>query len=209
MQLVQELYRHVAKEVYGKQVFTIRGHEVDFGKKWEVLEYRALFKTHYNIDPIAASEDEVIAAAKKAGVPLEENTNKARATDALWKKIRKSIAGPAFLTGIPVYLEPLAKRAQDGQTVERLQVLIAGSEVGKGYSELNDPQDQRRRFEDQQALRDAGDDEAQRLDVEYVEAMEYGMPPAFGFGVSERLFAFLEDKNAHEAQLFPLLRPKQ
>ncbi len=85
---------------------------------------------------------------------------------------------------------------------------MAGSEVGKGFSELNDPQDQTARFEEQQKLREAGDDEAQRLDIDYIHAMEYGMPPAFGFGLSERLFAFLEDKPVHETQLFPLLRPK-
>jgi len=103
----------------------------------------------------------------------------------------------------------LAKRSPDNpQVVERFQILIAGSEVGKGFSELNDPQDQRARFAEQQALRDAGDDEAQRLDEEYITAMEYGMPPAFGFGTSERLFAFLENRPAHETQMFPLLRPK-
>ena len=111
--------------------------------------------------------------------------------------------------GIPVYLEPLAKRsAADERIVERFQILIAGSELGKGYSELNDPQDQQKRFEEQQTMRDAGDDEAQRLDLDYVRALEYGMPPAFGFGMSERLFSFLENRPAHETQLFPLLRPK-
>jgi lysyl-tRNA synthetase class 2 len=106
-------------------------------------------------------------------------------------------------------MEPLAKRtAKDSRIVERMQILIAGSEVGKGFSELNDPQDQRARFQEQQAMRDAGDAEAQRLDEEYVRAMEYGMPPAFGFGMSERLFAFLENRPAHECQLFPLLRPR-
>ena len=74
--------------------------------------------------------------------------------------------------------------------------------------ELKDREEQRARFEEQQKLREQGDDEAQRLDTEYLRAMEYGMPPAFGFGVSERLFSFLENKPAHEAQLFPLLRPK-
>ena len=81
--------------------------------------------------------------------------------------------------------------------------------MGKGFSELNDPIDQRQRFLHQQALRDAGDDEAQMADLEYVEALEYGMPPTFGFGVSERLFSFLLDKNIREAQIFPLMRPKE
>ena len=109
----------------------------------------------------------------------------------------------------PPYPTPLAKRRTDNpELVERIQVLIAGSEVGNGYGELNDPQDQRARFEEQEKMREAGDDEAQRLDEDYVRAMEYGMPPAFGFGVSERLFAFLENRPAHEAQIFPLMRPK-
>jgi lysyl-tRNA synthetase class 2 len=108
-----------------------------------------------------------------------------------------------------VYLEPLAKKSyEDARVVERFQVILAGSELGKGFSELNDPIDQRERFMSQQALRDAGDDEAQMADLEYVEAMEYGMPPAFGFGVSERLFSFLEGKTLRETQAFPLMRKK-
>jgi lysyl-tRNA synthetase class 2 len=92
--------------------------------------------------------------------------------------------------------------------VERFQVILAGSEMGKGFSELNDPVDQKERFLAQQALRDAGDEEAQMADMGFVEALEYGMPPSFGFGCSERLFSFLSDKDVREAQLFPLMRPR-
>ncbi len=206
---VQDLYRFVALETYGRPNFTIQGHEVDFSHDWTEIDFCTAIKEHYNIDPLTCTEAEAIEASKKAGVKFGEAPNKARAIDHLWKIIRKTISGPAYLTGVPVFLEPLAKRSSENpEVVDRFQVLIAGSEVGKGYSELNDPQDQESRFEEQQALRDAGDDEAQRLDRDYIEAMEYGMPPAFGFGVSERLFAFLEDKPAHETQLFPLLRPK-
>jgi lysyl-tRNA synthetase class 2 len=91
--------------------------------------------------------------------------------------------------------------------VERFQVILAGSEMGKGFSELNDPVDQANRFKEQQALRDDGDPEAQMADMEYVEALEYGMPPTFGFGVSERLFSVLEGVSVREAQIFPLMRP--
>ncbi|MBP6926600.1 MAG: lysine--tRNA ligase, partial [Candidatus Pacebacteria bacterium] len=100
------------------------------------------------------------------------------------------------------------RSAKNREVVERFQVIMAGSEIGKGFSELNEPLDQEERFAGQQAMRDAGDDEAQRMDEDYVHALEYGMPPAFGFGVSERLFSFLENKSIREAQLFPLLRPK-
>ncbi len=209
MKFVQDLYRHIVKEVYGQYSFTIGDHRVDFAEEWPVVDFSEAIRERFGLDPHASTEEEAIQAARDAGVVFGDTPNKARAVDHLWKQIRKSIAGPAFLTGVPVFLEPLAKRSgKDESIVERFQVILAGSEMGKGYSELNDPLDQRARFEEQQRLRDEGDDEAQRLDLDYVRALEYGMPPAFGFGVSERLFAFLEDKSAHETQLFPLLRPK-
>ena len=208
-EFVKELYRHIVKEVYGKYTFEINGHTVDLAEEWEVIDFCAAIKKEYGVDPLSCTEEEAIQAVRDAQIQVGEALNKTRAVDHLWKKLRKTISGPAFLVGVPVFLEPLAKRYdKNPETVERLQVILAGSEIGKGYSELNDPQDQRARFEEQQKLREEGDDEAQRLDEDYVRDMEYGMPPAFGFGVSERLFAFLENKPAHEAQLFPLLRPK-
>lgn len=219
MKFVQELYRTLVKETYGKYTFKIGEHEVDLADEWKVIDFSEVLKEKFGIDPLKCSEKEAITAvrllvrgaqASDAKIEYGEGLNKARAVDHLWKSIRKTISGPAFLTGVPVYLEPLAKRSSENpNVVERIQILIAGSEVGKGYSELNDPQDQRARFEEQQKLREQGDEEAQRLDLDYIRAMEYGMPPAFGFGVSERLFAFFENKPAHEAQFFPLLRPRQ
>jgi lysyl-tRNA synthetase class 2 len=206
---VKELYRHIAKEVYGKYTFEINGHTVDLAEEWMTVNFCNAIQKEYGVDPLTCTEEEAIAAVHAAKIDVGEALNKARAIDHLWKKLRKTITGPAFLVGVPVYLEPLAKRfSGNPDTVERLQVLLAGSEIGKGFSELNDPMDQRARFEEQQKLREEGDEEAQRLDEEYVRDMEYGMPPAFGFGVSERLFAFLENKPIHECQLFPLLRPK-
>lgn len=209
MKLVQELYRHLAHEVYKKYTFTINEHQVDFAEEWKIIDFSEAIKKHFGIDPITCSAKEAIDSAREAKLlPAGVEPNKERAIDQLWKHIRKGTAGPAFLVGVPIFLEPLAKRSPKNQdVVERFQVIIAGSEVGKGFSELNDPIDQALRFEDQQKLRDKGDEEAQRMDLDYVRAMEYGMPPAFGFGVSERLFAFLENKAVHEVQLFPLLRP--
>ncbi len=209
MQFVQDLYRHIVKETYGKYTFEIHGHTVDFAEEWKILDFSEIVNEKFGINPLTCTEDEAIKAVRDAQIPVGEELNLARAIDHLWKSIRKSIVGPAFLAGVPVYMEPLAKRSPTNSAiVERIQVIIAGSEVGKGFSELNDPQDQFARFEEQELLREKGDDEAQRLDMDYIRAMEYGMPPAFGFGVSERLFAFLENRPAHESQIFPLLRPK-
>ncbi|MEY4747426.1 MAG: hypothetical protein RLZZ416_475 [Candidatus Parcubacteria bacterium] len=206
---VKDLYRHIAKEVYGKYTFEIQDHAIDLAEEWSLVNFCDAIKKEYGLDPLKCSEEDAIQAVRDAKIEVGEKLNKPRAVDHLWKRLRKTIAGPAFLVGVPAYLEPLAKRfAGNPDTVERLQVIIAGSEMGKGFSELNDPLDQRARLEEQQKLRDQGDDEAQRLDADYIRAMEYGMPPSFGFGVSERLFAFLENHPAHEAQLFPLLRPR-
>jgi lysyl-tRNA synthetase, class II len=124
------------------------------------------------------------------------------------KHCRKDFAGPGFLVNEPLELSPLAKsHPERANIVERFHVILAGSELGNGYSELNDPLEQGARFAEQQRLRDAGDLEAQPADSGYVEALEYGMPTAFGFGLSERVFAFFMDKSVRECQIFPLLRP--
>ena len=110
----------------------------------------------------------------------------------------------------PKLISPLAKEKDDNPGLtERFQILIAGAEIGNGYSELNDPTEQRRRFEEQQKLLEAGDDEAMMPDWEFVEMLEHGMPPTCGFGFGERLFAFLVDSTVREASLFPLMKPKK
>lgn len=205
-----DLYRTVAQKTFGTLLFQIRGHVVDLEKKWERLDYNKLMQNSYGFDPRTVTLEEVKKHLDKENIEYNSSIDIGRGVDFLWKQIRKSLAGPAILTGMPVYLEPLAKKTKsDPRTVDRFQIILGGSEVGKAFNELNDPLDQRERFEKQQALRDAGDEEAQMADFEYVEAMEYGMPPTFGFGVSERLFSFLAGKSIREAQLFPLMRPKE
>ncbi len=139
----------------------------------------------------------------------EKSFNLSRGMDILWKYCRKQLAGPGFLIGVPKIISPLAKQDESNpELTQRFQPIIAGSEVGNGYSELNDPVDQAERFAKQQQMRDAGDEEAQMYDHDFVEAMEYGMPPICGFGMSERLFSFLMDISGREAQIFPLMKPK-
>jgi lysyl-tRNA synthetase class 2 len=210
MEMTKELYRLIAEKTFGKSVFEIRGYEVDFNKEWEIYDFVKVIEDNYGINALDTTLEAIVEQMKKHGIAYDEKgMNVERGVDMLWKKVRKTLSGPGFLINVPVYLEPLAKRSRtNSQTVERFQVILAGSEMGKGFSELNDPVDQRARFKHQQALRDAGDDEAQMADMEFVEALEHGMPPAFGFGLSERLFSFLMDKPVREAQIFPLMRPK-
>lgn len=204
-----DLYRTVAQQTFGTQHFSINGFEVDMATEWQRLDFNALMKERYEFDPRTVDKKTVVAHLSKEGIPHDASVDVGRGVDLLWKQVRKTIGGPAILTGMPVYLEPLAKKnVQDPRTVDRFQILIGGSEVGKGFNELNDPHDQTERFRAQQALRDAGDEEAQMADYDYVEALEYGMPPAFGFGVSERLFSFLAGVSIREAQAFPLMKPR-
>ncbi len=211
MIMITDLYRNLAQKTFGTMQFAIGDFEVDLSAQWKEYDFCALIKDKFGIDPLTVKTEQVIALLKEKHIEFDAKTiNVERGVDLLWKQIRKTISGPGFLVNVPVYLEPLAKRSKnDPRVVERFQVILAGSEMGKGFSELNDPIDQHERFMHQQLLRDAGDDEAQMADMEFVEALEYGMPPTFGFGVSERLFSFLANVSVREGQIFPLMRPRE
>ncbi len=211
MDLVRDMYSFIAEETIGTQQFSVGDFEIDLSKEWEIFDYRDTIKRFTDVDIDKAEFGELTEKLDELGVSYDKDGfNEVRAIDTLWKYCRKQIAGPGFLVNIPKEVSPLAKTSRDDmRVVEQFQPIIAGSEVGKGYSELNDPIDQDDRFKAQQALRDAGDDEAQMHDHSFVEALEYGMPPTCGFGMSERFFAFLMDKSVRETQLFPLMRPKE
>lgn len=206
--MITDLYRTIADKVYGTRTFPMKGFTIDLDKEWEIYDFCALMQKEYGLDPLDERADWAAVLAKR-NISFENGADIGRLVDTAWKQIRKTLAGPGFLVNVPVYLEPLAKKStKDPRVVERFQVMLAGSEIGKGFSELNDPVDQAERFARQGELRAAGDEEAQMPDADFVEALEYGMPPAFGFGVSERLFSFLEGVSVREAQIFPLLRPR-
>jgi lysyl-tRNA synthetase class 2 len=209
MKLVEEMYKYVIKKTFGKLKFKIFDFEVDFNKKWERIDYREALLKKYGIDIDKTTKKEVMKKLDQLKFKYDKKRSLGRLIDALWKQYRKEIAGPAFLVGHPVSVSPLAKRDPSNPSrVQRFQVLLAGSELGNGYSELNDPLDQAERFKEQAKMRERGDLEAQMHDRDFVEALEYGMPPTCGFGVSERLFAFLANKPVRECVIFPLLRPK-
>lgn len=207
MKLVQEMYRKIASEVFGTTKFTTRGHTFDLADEWVKIDYAEEIKKQTGIDITSASEKDMMN--KLNGLKVKyDGTNRERLTDTLWKYCRKNITGPAFLINHPVLVAPLAKSVVGKPVVQMFQPIIAGSELGRGYSELNDPIDQANRFAEQQKLIDKGDTEAMMPDHEFVEMLEHGMPPTCGFGFGERLFAFLIDKPLRETQMFPLMKPR-
>lgn len=209
MKLAQALYQRIAQDVFGTTTFTTRGHSFDLGGEWPMIDYQAEVLKQTGIDVLKSSEIDMKVKLDELGVKYEGD-NRERLMDTLWKYCRKNIAGPVFLVHHPKLVSPLSKACSDNpELTERFQIIIAGSEVGNGFSELNDPIDQRERFQLQQKLIDKGDEEAMQPEWEFVEMLEHGMPPTCGFGFGERLFSFMIDKPIRETQLFPLMKPKE
>jgi lysyl-tRNA synthetase class 2 len=205
----QRLYQYVIKETFGTLQISAEGQMTDWGGTWERVNYLELFQQSTGIDLEVATDDELRQYCDAQGILYENFAGRGRLIDVIFKKIRISLPTdrPIFLINQPIELEPLAKKVPGNpRLVQRAQLIAYGSELGKGFGELNDPLDQRGRFVEQEKLRQAGDKEAQMIDEGYVEAMEYGMPPAAGFGVSERLFAMLAGRPVREAVVFPPMK---
>lgn len=211
MELTERMIRFLCDKTWGTRKFTLAdGQVVDFGdddQHFPRISFIDVLRDQYQLDVFDSPIEDIQAKLKEHGLEVEKVDNRIRSLDKLWKKYRKSIAGPVFLVDIPTFMQPLAKvQADDPRLSQQFNLVFGGSEMCKAYSELNDPIDQLDRFREQQAMRDAGDDEAQMLDIDFVEALEYGMPPACGLGYSERVFWSLEGVSAREGVPFPQLR---
>lgn len=204
---MEDMYKYVLKETFGTLKFNIKGFNIDMSREWEVWDYAEVIAKHYDIDVYNTTIEEVTKKLKENNLEVKKTDSIPRGIDKLWKNIRKDVAGPVWLVNTPKFISPLAKSNVDNPlAVERFQPVIAGTELGNGYSELNDPIDQLNRFTEQQAMRDAGDDEAMMLDIDFVEMLEYGMPPTCGWGYSERVFWTFEGVTAREGVPFPHLK---
>lgn len=228
MRLTQRIYKRIVKMVLdGKVVQTdYYGKQIDWGEwctpevaqqhGWQVMGgwplipfFEAVrYFTDGKIDIENKTLPELHTIADENKIKYEPTDSVARLLDLIYKKTaRQHIQNPIFLILPPVELEPLAKRdPTQPHLTQRFQIVAGTAEIGKGFSELNDPIEQSIRFESQQAARDAGDTEAQFMDTDYVEALEYGTPPMGGFGVSERFFSFLLGKNIKECVTFPFVK---
>ncbi len=217
MRLVEEMYAYIAQQATGSTVLTYQGRQIDLAPPWGRLTLREAIAQHTGIDYEEYPDRESLVAAMVAhGYKPDPRLARGRLIDDLKDSIIKGpeskIAGPVFLYDYPRDLSPLAK-AKPGvdDVAERFQAYAAGLELGNAFSELNDPVDQRARFEDQARQRAQGDDEAQRLDEDYIEALEVGMPPTGGFGGGiDRLVMLLADQdNIREVILFPTMREQR
>ena len=213
MELTERMIRFIADHTWGSRQFTLEdGAVIDFGEDgvhFPRISFVEVLRQQYDIDVFSSSIEDIAAKLKEHNLEVEKQDNRQRSLDKLWKKYRKTISGPVFLVDMPTFMQPLAKvQPKNPELTEQFNLVFGGSEMCKAFSELNDPIDQYQRFLEQQNMRDAGDDEAQMMDIDYVEALEYAMPPACGLGFSERIFWSLEGVAAREGVPFPQLRPE-
>ncbi len=213
MKMTEEMLVDVLKNVFGKTEIWTQGEKIDFTPPWPRVEFEQLIREETGVNLQEINEEALKEKAKGMGIEIERGTDKAHISDAIFKhKISEKLTQPTFVIHHPQGLQPLAKPLSDGSgKLASFQLYIAGWEIVNAFSELNDPLEQRRRFNEQEKLYKKGFDEAQRMDEDFLEALEHGMPPAAGFGMGiDRLCAVLTNSlNLREIILFPTMKPRE
>ena len=211
MNLVEELFESVCQSVFGTLEFTFEGKQIIFNRPWKRIKYVEAIKDKTGVDVISASENDLKSLAKNIGIEVSGLHSKAKLIDEIFsQEIEPELIQPTFVVDYPLSLSPLAKkhRSKEG-LVERFEGYVAGREICNAFSELNDPVDQRKRFEDQVKMREAGDEEAHQVDEDFIRSMEYGMPPMAGLGIGiDRLVMLLTNQSSiRDVIFFPQMKP--
>ena len=211
MNLVEELFESVCQSVFGTLEFTFEGKQIIFYRPWKRIKYVEAIKDKTGVDVISASENDLKSLAKNIGIEVSGLHSKAKLIDEIFsQEIEPELIQPTFVVDYPLSLSPLAKkhRSKEG-LVERFEGYVAGREICNAFSELNDPIDQRKRFEDQVKMREAGDEEAHQVDEDFIRSMEYGMPPMAGLGIGiDRLVMLLTNQSSiRDVIFFPQMKP--
>ncbi|MCC7429859.1 lysine--tRNA ligase [bacterium] len=214
MDFVEELFRFVAEKSIGVLQFHFGNNEINLGEKFQRATMSDLIKTHAGIEILGANEQELYVFCKSKNLEVKENFNYGQFVDEIFSEfVEPKLIQPTFILDYPKAISPLAKahRSGDERIVERWELFIAGKEFANCFSELNDPLEQRERLEEQAKLREKGDEEAQPVDEDFLEAMEYGMPPTAGVGIGiDRLVMLLTNNDSiKDVLLFPQMREQK
>jgi len=212
MNLVEELFEQICNSVFGTSEFNYEKNEIKFTRPWKRISYVEAIKDKTGVDIIEASEDDLRELAKKTGIEIEGLSGKAKLIDEIFSEVvEPELIQPTFVIDYPLILSPLAKkhRSKEG-LVERFEGYVGGKEICNAFSELNDPIDQRKRFEEQVKMRETGDAEAHPVDEDYLRSMEYGMPPMAGLGIGiDRLVMLLTNQSSiRDVIFFPQMKPQ-
>lgn len=211
MDVTEQIYERVANTVCGTLKINYQGKELDFTTPWERLTMVEAVKKYTGMDFDNDNLADLIKKANEKGLDLDENTSWGKALYEVFDNfVEDKLVGPVFIMDYPVEVSPLAKRkASDKRITERFEFFICGSEGGNAFSELNDPIDQRSRFEQQMIAKAGGDEEAQPYDEDFCTALEYGMPPTggVGIGIDRMVMVFTDSPSIRDVLLFPTMRP--
>lgn len=213
MKFIETMVKSILRTITKKKSFEYQGKKIDISKPFKKLSFYDAIKQYALLPGIESMKrDELIIAAKRFGIDVSANPETSALMEDIFRKtVRQHLVQPTFVINHPVELLPLAKKSvQNPKIVQSFQLYVGGIELAKAFSELNDPIDQRKRFEVQEELRKMGDEEAQRIDEDFIENLEYGMPPSAGFGIGiDRFMLLLTDThNLREVILFPTLKPR-
>ena len=213
MDFTERLLEHCALAVNGTTEATFGEHKIDFRAPYKRISMTDSIKEFTGFDITGKSEDEIRHAAKEMGIDVNETMGKGKLIDEIFgAKCEGNYIQPTFITDYPKEMSPLTKKHRDNPDLtERFELMVCGKEIANAYSELNDPIDQRERFEDQLRLSEKGDDEAMFIDQDFLRALEYGMPPTSGLGIGmDRLIMFLTNNaSIQEVLFFPQMRPEK
>lgn len=211
MDLTEDLFNYIADNVVGSKLINYQGTEINIGEPWKRVSMVQIVREQTGIDFDTMPLEECRAAAKNIGVELDENVSWGNALYEVFdQKVEQNLVQPTFVTDYPVEVSPLAKRKKsDPRLTERFEFFITAREMGNAFSELNDPIDQKGRFLAQVQQREAGDDEAQMMDEDFVTALEYGMPPTggLGIGIDRLVMLFTDESSIRDVLLFPTMKP--
>ena len=212
MEYVEKMIEHVCNNVFKTLVFNIDGNQIDFKAPWKRLSMIEAIEEKIGLNVLNCSLDELKSASKKVGIDVSEIHTRAKFIDELFSvTVVPELIQPTFIIDYPLELSPLAKkhRTKEG-VVERFEVYVFGREICNAFSELNDPIDQRNRFEDQVKMREEGDEEAHQIDEDFIRALEFGMPPTAGLGVGiDRLVMLLTNQSSiRDVIFFPQMKPE-
>jgi len=213
MDFVENMLAKIAQNVNGTTKVTIGENEVDFGAKFRRLPMLEAIKEYAGVDVKGMDENQLRETCKKLHVEIEPSMGKGKLIDAIFGEFcEKNLIQPTFITDYPVEMSPLTKRHRTDPTLtERFELFVCGKELANAYSELNDPIDQFERFQEQARLKSNGDDEAMFIDMDFVRALEYGMPPTSGLGMGiDRLTMFMTGQTTiQDVLFFPQMRPEK
>ncbi len=209
MDLTEDLINYIVLNVFGKEKITYQGVELDFSKPFKKVEMREFIMENLGVDILEDSDEVLLKKLRENDVEVPIKS-RGHLINKLWDLVEEKVVQPTFLLDHPVDISPLAKRREDDpRLTERFELIILGREIANAFTELNDPVDQYKRFLEQVKLREAGDEEAQMMDLDFVRALEYGMPPTGGLGLGiDRLMMFLTDSpSIRDVIAFPLVNP--